>query len=175
MINKIFTGIVLAGTILMIYIMSVTGKPLKTSASPSGILNLEFASTAAATANIVNAWEKEGLVKKAEINTYWDFIFLLFYSTLLFILCRGVSNRIDSKNFLNKTGKFLAAGALAAGMMDVLENGGMLASLAGLIRDNISLFTFTASVIKWSLVALCIFYIMVGTLYILFKKRKVYN
>ncbi len=175
MINKIFTGILVAGTMLMIYIMSVTGKPLKTGTTPSGILNLEFASSAAATAKIVNAWEKESLIRKAEINTYWDFVFLLFYSALLFILCRGVSNRISGKNFLNKTGKFLAAGALAAGMLDVLENGGMLVSLAGIIQDNISLFTFTASVIKWLLVILCILYIIGGTLYILFKKRKAYN
>lgn len=175
MINKIFTAVVIAGTFLMIYVMSVTGAPLKIKPTPAGILNLEFASNASSTSIVINAWEKEGLIHQAEINTRWDFLFILFYSTLLFILCSSVANKNASHTFVRKTGRFLAAAAWAAGLLDVLENGGMLFSLTGRIRENISLFTFTASVMKWSLVTACVLYIVAGFLYSLFGKQKVQN
>ena len=56
MIKKINGIFIIAGTLIMIYVMAVSGKSLKTAETPLGILNLEFAYNKAKTDVIMNAW-----------------------------------------------------------------------------------------------------------------------
>jgi hypothetical protein len=45
-----------AGTLVMIVVMVKTGAPLKTPATPKGILDLEFAYNASKAYTVINAW-----------------------------------------------------------------------------------------------------------------------
>lgn len=168
-----------AGTFVMIFVMAVSGKPLKTHFTPHGIIDLEFAYSKLKVLNILSNW-KENVVDKvdristAKINTYLDFIFLFFYAPFLFLCCKKLHQVPNLKN--NKTaGLLIGKGALLAGAMDILENTGMLKSLQGSPSQSIAMFTTAASVIKWTLVFAAIIFIIGRLSYRLFKRLSISN
>ena len=165
---KYFFLFVTAGTLLMLYVMAQTGAPLKTTATPHGILNLEFAYNSQRAASVTAAWQPGNKIEAAIKNTQYDFIFILFYTLFLYLGCRKVAKKYDGR--LQKTGLFFAACAVAAGLLDVLENIGMLATLYGHLSDTISAFTVTCSVIKWMLALSALLYFVFFGLTSLLKK-----
>ena len=176
MIKKINGIFIIAGTLIMIYVMAVSGKSLKTAETPLGILNLEFAYNKAKTDVILNAWSYPGPdnidnISAAIQNTWYDFIFLFFYSLALFYACKSIAASL--KGFLQKTGKYAAIGALYAGLLDIAENAGMLFTLNGYSSDLIALLTVLFSVLKWLLVFFAILYIfLTGPAFLLKKYKK---
>lgn len=175
--NKVLLPIFTAGTAVMLYVMSVTGKDLKTPVTPHGIINLELASNKIKVEEIYREWVGVGQadrLSKAKQNTYYDFIFILLYAPFLFLCCtKLIKKHKDSPIF--KTGKIAATSALFAGVFDILENLGMLQSLNGNISDTIAKFTFTVSVIKWSLVIIALLFITSMLLYKLAKRNTLHS
>ncbi len=164
----LFLGV---GSFLMLIVMGQTSDTLKTSATPLGILNLEFAYTAEKAFAVIIAWS--GLIPAdnvfaAIINTWLDFIFLLFYSLFLYQASRMLAIRYTG--LLSGTGHFLAKGALVAGLLDVFENIGMLLTLNGHISDTVSLLTFLFSIVKWLLALAAVLYILLAGSLLLYKK-----
>lgn len=172
-VNGIF---IIAGTVIMIYVMAVSGKSLKTPETALGILNLEFAYNKAKTNEIMNAWSYPGPnnidnISVAIQNTWYDFIFLFFYALVLFYSCKSIASSF--KGFLQKTGKYAAVGSLYAGLLDIAENAGMLFTLNGYSSDMIALLTVIFSVLKWLLVIFAILYIILtGPAFLLNKYKK---
>jgi len=169
MLNKFF--ILAAGTIIMLIVMGKTGAILKTNTTPHGILNLEFASNTQKVNAILHAWQKNTTsnnIKAATINTLLDFIFLIFYSLFLNKLCNIIADKLSG--LLVVAGRIIAYSALAAGVLDIIENTGMLLSLNGHINSETAIITFTAASIKWLLVIAILLYVMVGGLIALVKK-----
>jgi len=172
-INWLF---IIAGTFIMMYVMMVTGKTLKTPATPLGILDLEFAYNSSKTAHVVKAWSAINPanidnIKVAIRNTWLDFIFLFFYSLFLFYCCRSIAESFSG--FLKKTGNIFAVGALYAGLLDIAENAGMLLTLNDFSSNNIALFTTVCSVIKWLLALVALIYtLLFGPLFLLKKLEK---
>lgn len=159
-----------AGTLVMMYLMAVSGKPLKTPATPHGIIDLEFAYSKIKVEGVMNAWieykiDKVDRVAAAKENTYLDFIFLLFYSPFLFLCCRKLIAGYNPGSFISKAGKSIAKGALLSGFLDMLENLGMLQSLNGNISGTIALFTSVVSIAKWALVITAIIFILFMLVY----------
>ena len=149
-----------AGTLAMIVVMAKTGATLKTPATPKGILDLEFAYNKAKASAVVNAWAGISPVNNihaAKINTWFDFIFLLFYSLFLYHSCKLIAASFSGP--LSITGHFIAKGALAAGLLDALENTGMLITLHGPISDTTTLLTFIFSIAKWMLALAAVLYV----------------
>jgi hypothetical protein len=171
MLNKFF--ILAAGTIIMLVVMVKTGAILKTNNTPHGILNLEFASNTQTVNAILQAWQKtttSNNIKAATINTLLDFIFLVFYSLFLNKLCNIIADKLSG--LLAVAGRIIAYSALAAGVLDIIENTGMLLSLNGYINSATAIITFTAASIKWLLVVAILLYVMVGGLIALVKKSR---
>ncbi len=171
-INRFF---LITGTIVMMYIMSVTGKSLKTPDTPLGILHLELAYTGNKTNVIMEAWSYTGPIENNNINqaiknTWLDFIFIFFYSLLLFYCCKIITENFSG--FFYKAGKVMAFASLNAGLLDILENAGMLLSLNGYISNSVSLFTATFSVLKWTLVLCVMLYIVIAAPFFIYKKLK---
>jgi hypothetical protein len=163
--------ILAVGTIIMLVVMSKTGAPLKTPATPIGILNLEFASNTESVNVILLAWQKTTAtdnIKAAIINTMLDFIFLLFYSLFLNGLCYNIASKLIG--MLAITGKIIAKAAFLAGVLDVIENMGMLLSLNNHLNNTIVMVTFIAAAIKWFIVLVILLYIIVGGLTMLLNK-----
>ncbi len=155
----------------MIGVMTMTGAPLKTAATPKGILDLEFANTVTKTTIVTTAWAQGPVdnTRAAKINTYLDFIFLVFYASFLFFTCKKIAR--NSKGAFIKAGMLIAKGALFAGFLDILENIGMLLTLSGHSSGTIALFTTTCSVVKWGLALLAVMYCLVGLIYLLSQQK----
>lgn len=168
--------VLVAGTFIMMYLMAVSGKPLKTPITPHGIIDLEFAYSKAKVLDIVKAWkdydvDKVDRIATAKENTYLDFIFLLFYSPFLFLCCRKLIAGYNKEEFISKSGRFIAKGALLSGLLDMLENLGMLQSLNGNVSGTIALFTSIVSVLKWALVITALIFIIYMLVYTLSKRK----
>jgi len=166
--------ILLAGTLLMTAVMTIHGAPLKTPGTPKGILNLEFAYNTAQAASVLNAWaatSNTNNVFQAKMNTWLDFIYLLFYSLFFFHACKFLANSLSG--FLQITGSLMAKAALMAGMLDILENTGMLLTLNGHLSQYTTLLTFIFSISKWILVIAAILYVaLMGSLLVRRKYGK---
>lgn len=161
-INGIF---IIAGTLVMAYVMAESGKTLKTPETPLGIINLEFAHNRQKVNEVLDAWSFPGTnsidnISAAIQNTWFDFIFLFFYSLLLFYACRSLSAAFNG--ILKNAGKGLAKGSLYAGLFDIAENAGMLFSLNGYTSDTIAFCTVFFSAIKWVLALTALTYIIVS-------------
>lgn len=177
LLNKKFSILILLpGTIVMIFIMVMTGKPLNTRETPCGILNLELASTKHQVQLVIASWRKKSsinndFVQAAKINTWFDFAFLFFYSLLLFAFCSSLSRLVANK-LMASVLSFFAAVALVAGGLDIVENIGMLLSLSGIITQSITLITFLASIIKWALVLGVMASLLIGVVVFLFSRNR---
>ena len=171
--RKYFFSIIAVGSLVMVMVMSKTGATLKTPATPLGILNLEFAYNGAKADIILNAWqpnEKYNNIEVAESNTWLDFIFLFFYSLFLYKACKILSGAYNGN--LQKTGLLLANGALMAGLLDILENAGMLFTLQGNINNSILLLTTIVSIIKWILALAAVAYLLIFGAAFLIRMKK---
>lgn len=166
MINKFSWVFLLAGTIVMIYVMTITGKTLKTPDTPLGILNLEFSYNTAQVDKILVAWSVKknngSVIDNARRNTYFDFLFILFYSALLFISCKLLMNRIQANLKLKKACNIVSKAALAAGLLDIFENIGMLESMGGNVSGSIAIITTICAILKWILVIIVILFLFLA-------------
>ena len=156
------------GTIAMVMVMNKTGAALKTSSTPLGILDLEFAYNAAKTTSIINTWELTKNIEVAKINTYWDFLFIFCYAGLLFVACKKIA--VNIKGNVAKAGNAIAKGALFAGFFDVLDNAGMLLTLNNQGSETVAFLTTFFSVIKWGLVIIAVLYLLTGLLVLSYRK-----
>lgn len=160
MTNQIYLKILLAGTLLSILIMSYTGRPLKQSSSGfKSILSLEFANTAAKAEAVINTWQSEShggktLLEHARINTYWDFMFIFFYATTLFFAHRALPK--SGNKSLQILFALLSVAAVIAGVLDIIENTGMLKSMDRIISDRNAGMTAGCARLKFILVSISI-------------------
>ena len=156
----------LAGTIIMIVLMILSGKELKTTATPMGIVDLELASSKEAVQTIMLAWKNTGndVIAKARINTYLDFLFLIFYTLFFYSCCQLLATSFSNKKKWVFIHRCIGAFALLAGLLDVVENIGMLVSLSGIHSDKVAMFTCVAAYLKWLLVLATILLILLALL-----------
>ncbi len=169
--RKYFFLVISAGTLVMLIVMAKSGATLRTMATPKGILDLEFAYNGDKAAAVMKAWQnndKTDIVTAAKINTQLDFIFLLFYSAFLYNGCRIIL--VYFKGADANIGLLLANGAIAAGLLDILENIGMLFTLHGYTNSAIPLATCSFSIVKWLLALAALLYLLVGGGWILLNK-----
>lgn len=156
----------------MVFVMAKTGATLKTPATPQGILNLEFAYNTAQTNNIINTWRSTGQpnnIIAAIYNTFYDFLFLFFYAGFLFIACKKIAVNIQGP--VARAGNIIARAAILAGILDVLENTGMLLTLHGHTTNAVAFLTVFFSVIKWGLVIIAVLYVLTGLVSFVVSKK----
>lgn len=157
----------LCGTLIMTAVMVKTGAPLKTAATPAGIINLEFAHNSAKVNTVLTAWKKAStetidVIAAAKFNTALDFFYLLFYSFFLFACCKQLAVLLTRQKVLAQWLNRFAVAALVAGFLDVVENFGMLQALVGKSTDAVAMFTTAVSLLKWLLVILVMLLIIAG-------------
>ena len=84
--DKMCLPLLVAGTFIMMIVMAKTGATLKTPATPKGILDLEFAYNQTKITTVMTAWTDNSSINNIRVakeNTWFDFIFIVFYSLLL--------------------------------------------------------------------------------------------
>lgn len=163
----------LTGTVIMMIVMICSGHLLNTTQTPKGIICLELANTHQKVQHILSAWKISStsgtdLIAVAKNNTGLDFVFLFFYAVFLFTCCVQLAHSFPQQKIFSKTFYAMAACALAAGVLDIFENIGMLKSLNGKGSEWIAAATAFVSYIKWSLVIWVIGFIAAGLIYRLY-------
>jgi hypothetical protein len=161
----------------MMVIMAKTGGPLKTAATTSGILNLEFANTKQKVEDVLTAWKlashtRLDVIASAKLNTGFDFIFLIFYSFFLYCCCKQLSLLLPPKNVMAAWLSKAAPAALLAGILDLIENFGMLRSLSGNVSETVAQATSLAAIIKWLLVVFIVMSIIAGLMVKIMANKK---
>lgn len=163
--------IFILGTAAMMACMLITDQALKTSATPHGIIALEFAYNTQRVNAVLQAWETNTQgdgISMAKLNTYLDFIFLFFYAGLLFNICRFIYHK--ALNAYGRLGYFMAKMAVLAALLDIIENIFMLTVLHHPVQETALLFMSSASLLKWLTVIFVIIYSLWGLL-LLAKNR----
>jgi hypothetical protein len=149
--------VLLAGTMIMFFLMRPSAKKLYTPQTHLGILDLEFAYNNSHVSNILHAWQGDR-IEAAKINTYIDFGLLIFYSVFLFYCCKSLA--INFYGNTRRIGLLLSNGALIAGALDIIENTGMLITLGGHQQAFIAMVTAFSASIKWIIAIMGILYIL---------------
>lgn len=171
--KKLLLPIFIIGTLIMMVVMARTGSTLKTAVTPLGIVDLEFACNTKRVNTVLSAWAPTpdlNNLEVAKLNTWWDFVFLFFYSGCLFLACKKL-NALDPGR-VPATGNIIARAAIAAGILDVLENIGMLISLEGYISNWIAYGTCFVSIMKWILALVVVLFVIAALARLAYKKIK---
>jgi len=160
--------------IIIIFMMRPSGNALKHPATPSGIIALEFAYDSARTQNIINAWDTDlsaetNLISQARKNIKLDFIFLLFYSALLY----ASVNKWGSGG--SKARNIMKGLSIIAGLADAIENLLMMRSLDDKISNANSFVTTGFATIKFSFILVVLLYILWSIAAKKFKIRTGHN
>lgn len=166
----------LAGTLLMTALMAIHGAALTTAATPKGILDLEFTYNGSRASSVLNAWTDTGTIDNValtKMNTWLDFIYLTFYSLFFYHACNLLADCFDGPWVI--IGRLLAKGAIAAGLLDVVENTGMLLTLNGHLSAGTLLLTFIASISKWALVIAAILYVVLTINLLILRKTREFH
>jgi ABC-type Fe3+-siderophore transport system permease subunit len=138
-----------AGTIVMIAVMRWHGAPLETPVSKMGVVSLELAKTTEQSNIILHQWKQDQVVEQAIINTYIDFIFLIFYSLFLYAVCWSYSLRQQPP--WASVSRILAMTALLSGLCDVIENYFMLQMLEQQVTETRAYLSWLFASIKFML------------------------
>lgn len=160
------------GTVVMMYVMYISGYALQTPNYPYGIVHLPFAYDVEKANSILAEWtimNGQGLplTEVARLNTYYDFIYLFFYGFLLYHLCRLIFQRF--RNGYGVWGNLMSKFALMAAVFDVLENVLMLAVLDRNYDRFVLLCMAGVSFLKWLTVAVVILYVFIGLSQMIYK------
>ncbi len=149
-------------TLLTITGMYITGKPLKTTAAPTGILSFELTGNLSGSKAIINSWQNEKIIF-AGINMGLDFLFLTLYSFTIALSCLLISKKIpEQRRFLKKTGTVIAAAVMVAAILDIVENIALIKLLLGSENESLPLLAKWCAIPKFLIVLSALLYIISG-------------
>ena len=146
----------------MIIVMRMQGSSLITSASPKGILDLEFAKTPQRLMHLRLFLDHSDVVQ----NLFLDFLFIAAYTWFLVTAC----NFIKQKNDWSGWSKHFSGIAIAAGLFDVLENFLILLVWNERFRPGLMQVVYYCAAIKFILAGLVIMYVLISIPFVLKRK-----
>lgn len=164
--NRKIVGFIVA-TVLMIVVMQLTGNPITTELTPRAIFDLEFAKDAAAANLIIDHWSSKNAVGAAITNTYWDFLFVICYCGLIFVLCQWVHQKVMNGTWAS-VAHFLAKAIIIAGLADYIENFLMLEALKNGAEEHLVRLTYALVMLKFLIIVLAILFLLLAFIF----KRK---
>jgi hypothetical protein len=94
---------------------------LRIEGAPLGIVSLELAGTSERTRFIMDAWGPE-LQDRARTVQRWDYPFIIAYTLVLAFAVAGVGVILRDQRFIAELSGIFAWAAVAAGVLDVVEN-----------------------------------------------------
>ena len=73
---------------------------------------------------IIDTWQRDGRIEKARWNVRFDYLFILCYSTTLYLACRWAGREFaaDGYRWAGWLGRWIAVLQVAAGGCDMVEN-----------------------------------------------------
>ncbi|MBK9709767.1 MAG: hypothetical protein IPO81_00290 [Kouleothrix sp.] len=141
--------------------------PLTTGAVPYGIVSFELAGSIARARQIVDSWRASGLIANVRPNMWIDSTrFIPCYVATLLLGCLWVADAFGARGA--RVVRWLAAGQILAGALDLVENTAMLQSVgvleAGGDPGAWPALAAGCAVLKFALVAAGILAILAGAI-----------
>jgi hypothetical protein len=172
--NYILLAIAILGLVLFIIINQLIFGPLTQMVPTYGILDFEFAWMPDQVLIIFSAWGVSGMEAQA-IGIYWDFLYILAYSSFIFscilLVTRGLTGKFQA------VGLWMSLTPIISGIFDIIENINLLILLN--TAPNLSAFvSFLASLsacIKFGLlfIGIAFFFVaLIAFIIKLIKKKK---
>lgn len=152
-----FRVIALILTVVMACVLSSQGSSLRNQHA-RGIGSLELAWTGTRAKEVVDSWKPDRLKRTAYWQVWLDFILIAGYASLLVALAL-VAQRGANAAGLTCLAYFAGLGVyggIAAGILDCLENFGMLVMLSGCINTPLALITSVCAFTKFALIGLVV-------------------
>lgn len=111
-----------ACTLVVMLVFSLTGGPLATDSAPNGIVSLELAGTSSKTQTILESWDQQAQLLAA-FGLGFDYLFMALYVLTLGLACIWARDSLrESRWPFAGLGTPLAWVVLAAGVLDSIEN-----------------------------------------------------
>lgn len=143
--------------------VKVVSCPLKDTCTKN-IAPLEVTISAEGARFIVEEWKTHpGALDAARRGVHWDFLFILTYMISFGYFCWWSGEAIGKYDpQWKRAGRDFTVAAVVAGILDVVENFGLLAELNDSSNRVVTAVKALASMVKWILIALMTLYIVVS-------------
>ncbi len=123
--------ILLAGTVLLMLLLSAGNGPLITGEAPRGGLSLELPASGLDVQLMLWSWDVRDVLEVARHQIQLDFVFIVFYAGLLIYACLRLGQKLARAGGGGRTvARVGVCAAAAAGLLDAVENIGMLRLIA---------------------------------------------
>ncbi len=157
-------------TIIFMVTLNWLSTPLNNPSTPSGIISFELAGDVETAKVILDSWDADAKLIAA-LSLGLDYLFLVVYSAAIGMGCIWTLGAFSPKGTLiHSTGILLAWGQWLAALFDGVENAALLKILFG---DLVSPWPQVARIfalMKFTLIALGLIFIMIGALFKLFRR-----
>jgi predicted acylesterase/phospholipase RssA len=127
------------------------------------IVCLELARSARAAATVIEAWRGHGTLHLAISSIEWDYAFLIAYGAFLVVASLRLATR--RTGIWKVCGIIAAATAVAAAVLDAIENGAMLEMLRGVPTEQLAQRSSSASTAKFALAGLSLAYLILASIF----------
>lgn len=152
--------------------MRVFDASLKNEVSTNGIVSFELAEDILVSQNILNSWDDKAKVN-AGLSLGFDFLFLLVYSSFIALLIYNINHRLwIGKAFYNASKIFIYLVFIAA-FFDIIENIALIKLLRGDLKQVWSSTAFYFASMKFILILICLFYLILNWLAYLLVQKKI--
>ena len=150
-------------TIISLIVMSILDIPLKNEIASNGIVSFELAGSLQNSIEILNSWDATAKLY-AGISLGFDYLFMLMYSLLLYVLVKHISSKFTNTSIV-KYGNFLAMAMLFSGVLDAIENYALIRLYLGNLDQIFSTIAYYSASIKFSIIGFGILFIVISYLY----------
>ena len=156
--RRFFVPLLVLTLSLMLGVMAPVDVPLRTSASPNGIVSYEVAGDAASARRMIEAWDERAR-RYAAFSLGVDYLFMAAYSTTIALACVWAAGVLGRRSVaLASAGVALAWGQWLAAGCDATENAALTTMLLGAVRDPWPAVAWWSAVTKFALIVAGILY-----------------
>ena len=159
-------------TIIAMAVMNILDVPLKNEIASNGIVSFELAGSLQKSVDILNSWNETAKLY-AGLSLGFDYLFMLVYSLLLYVLIKHITSKFTNKTIL-KFGNILAFLMLAAGLLDAIENYALIQLFLGNLDQLFSTIAYYSASVKFAVIGIGITYLLGCYFYffrIMFSKK----
>lgn len=159
----------LSGVGMLIFLLII--KLIVIPLTSGEIVAFELAKDPAKASAIMAAWgiDPEGKFSKAQLAIRLDFIFIILYSSFFFMGTRFMGSLAENP-VLQKAGRGFSWMVIVAGMCDVVENLAMIRTMSSAPKAWIVHLTYDMAVIKFSLLMIAAFFMIISFVIWVVKK-----
>lgn len=135
---------------------------LQNEITPMGIISFEFVKTIEASNVALEAWGEIGR-RAAGISLGLDFLYLIIYSTILFIFLQITSEKVSPINHkLAKAITYISYATPLTGIFDAIENIGLISLLLGSQNEIWPAIAYYFASAKFLVLSFCMLALLIG-------------